>query len=202
MFEFDSEKEDHKSTALKTWIRTRVEAIHQRLDAETVLRNNGVRLRYSGAQPEQISCPFHGTDRKPSARYHPASGKGPSGVWCFVCNERWDAITLWGKFAQHEGTFTSLLRRIEKELGLETPEPPLVANEPLPPDDRLLVQLQSVEARLTASKRSFNLDTYLKVGSVLDHLWYDLERGALTFEKAQPVIRAVLEKIRVQCRDG
>lgn len=200
-FKFDTEQ-DKKDTLLKEWVRQRVATIHQHLDAASILTANGVHLRYGGAQPEQISCPFHGVDRKPSARYHPPEGNSVSGVWCFVCNERWDAIALWGKFAQYEGPFTGLLRRIEAELHIDTPDVPTGLNGTTlrQSDGRLKAQLQAVEARLLASKKELDLQTYLTLGSALDYLWVLDGHGKVTFAAAQPLVEKVLNKIRDRCR--
>jgi hypothetical protein len=199
-FSYKAEHESLKESLLKEWIRKRVETIHHHLDAASVLEANGVRLRYGGAQPEQISCPFHGVDRKPSARYHPASGNSVAGVWCFVCNERWDAIALWGKFAQYEGPFSGLLRRIEAELHLDTPDVPSGLSETVvrPPDTRLREQLEAVDSRLRSSKKELDLSTYLTLGSALDYLWTLEKQGLMDFDKAQPLVQKVLAKIR--CR--
>lgn len=38
---------------------------------------------------QQISCPFHGSDSKPSARYYPESNS----MYCFTCKKSWDVIS-------------------------------------------------------------------------------------------------------------
>jgi hypothetical protein len=39
---------------------------------------------------QQISCPFHGPDSKPSARYYPDSNS----MYCFTCKESWDTVSF------------------------------------------------------------------------------------------------------------
>ena len=38
---------------------------------------------------EQLSCPFHGADRKKSARYY----RDTDTAYCWVCKEKWDVIS-------------------------------------------------------------------------------------------------------------
>ncbi len=110
----------------KAWIAQRVEAIKEHVSAHDVLRRGGVNLGKGDNEEEQFSCPFHGQDRRPSARVYPADANNPSHAWCFVCQERWDAITLWRKFNGGEDRhFTQILSEIERAYGLETPELPL-----------------------------------------------------------------------------
>lgn len=110
----------------RAWVSQRIEAIKSRVSAHEVLRRGGVDLRKGDDEEEQFSCPFHGQDRRPSARVYPADANNLSHAWCFVCQERWDAITLWRKFNGGEDKhFTQVLAEIERAYGLETPELPL-----------------------------------------------------------------------------
>ena len=197
-FRSEAEQEARQSEAFRQWVRHRVAEIHRRVSCEDVLARNGVRLRYGGHKAEQFSCPFHGKDNKPSTRFYPSEGDKPEGVWCFVCQERWDAITLFKKFEQFEGPFTRLLATIERSFGLTPPEMP---REALRLDEQESVNTETqqlfevCERRLKGAKNSFTLEGYLRVGSILDRLGHQLQHGKTTNAAATGVLKQVLAKV-------
>ena len=194
----EAQNEDANRGAIRAWIASRIEQIHAHVTAHDVLRRNGVELKQGGSdREEQFSCPFHGKDTKPSGRVYPSSARGPSHVWCFVCQERWDAITLWKKFSGFEGKFTALLGCIERDFGLPTPEaPPEGIEEPEDDEARELEDLFGVcERRLRTSKAAFNMRGFLKVGSVLDKLYAGVENGSVGSVAAKAALQKVLGKI-------
>lgn len=195
-FEEEARREVGRSDAYRRWMRARIDGIHGSLTAADVLRENGVRLRFNGLRPEQLSCPFHGRDNHPSARYHPEEGHGKAGVWCFVCNERWDVIGLWKKFNNFEGSFGSLLRSIEISYGIEVPEAPPESVQEEATEDAELQQLFEVcERRLRQAKRAFSLDSFLKVAAILEKLYHRLDHGGIFIPEAKVVLYRVLDKI-------
>lgn len=196
--------EDERRQMYKTWIASRIETIHRAVTAHDVLRRNGVKLRY-GDRVEQISCPFHGRDNKPSARVYPESSKGPSGVWCFVCQERWDAIGLWRKFGDFTGKFTALLRDIEQAHGIVPPESPRehFAEYEQPEDyalDEVKHLLSICDRRLTLARKAFDLEGFMRVSVALDRLRHQVDHKTLPLPKANEVLHTILAKIseRVQ----
>ncbi len=205
-FENDARREVEKYLGYQQWLKTRVAAVHARISAEDILIENGVRLKYGGQRHEQISCPFHGTDTRPSARYHPAEDGGPAGVWCFVCNERWDAITLWKKFRAFEGSFGSLLRSIENAYGIEVPEaPPEVFAEEMKEDTELQQLFQACERRLKGAKRAFQLEPFLVLSVLLEKVYFRVEKGTIKREETVTLLRRILDKIGEKerlCPDG
>lgn len=210
-YEREARQELEQNDAAKQWMKERVEVIHQRVTADDVLSRFGIRLRYNGQREEQFSCPFHGKDNKPSARYYPASVRGPAHVWCFVCQKNWDCIRLWREFAGFEGKFGSLLREIEKSYGITPPEAPRMAREVKVDEEAEEVKrlFATADNRLRNSLTSFkslnDMRGYLTLGSVLDRLDYALKEGTVPMPKAKEVLRRVLDKIRErerQCPDG
>jgi len=169
-----------------------------RVGPEEVLSRYGCTLRHNGQKAEQFSCPFHGRDNKPSTRFYPATDSKPAAVWCFVCQERWDAIALFRKFEQMEGSFTHVLTSMERAFGIQTPEMPREAFA-LHTDDGLSAELEQLfatcERRLLGTKRKFTVEGYLKVGSVLDRLRYQVEHGTRTQTDARSVLISVLNKV-------
>lgn len=191
----------------RDWIRARIQQIHGSITVFDVLRFNGVDLKSSGSnREEQISCPFHGVDGDPSARVYPASASGPSGVWCFVCNEQWDCIGLWKKFrGSGDQKFSSVLFEIEKAFGLQIPEGPAAnAFRERAPDKELeevREMLELCEKRLRVSKPSFTMESYLRLGQALDRVTHQVSKKLIKSEQAKIVLRKILDKIGEKVRE-
>lgn len=201
-FEDEARKELGQSDAYRRWIRARVDAIHQRLSAADVLAENGLRLRYGGARPEQVFCPFHGNTRTMAARYHPEEGDSKAGIWCFACNKRWDAISMWKEFKGFEGSFGSLLRSIERAYGLEPPEaPPEGAAEEAAEDYELAQLFEACEHRLRGAKKAFSMEGFLTLSSLLERLYFRVEKGSIVLSEAKAILRKVLEKVGAKERE-
>jgi hypothetical protein len=197
-FTREAAQDDERRERWRLWNQQRVAAIHQTVTIYDVLRTNGVQLRYSERE-EQFSCPFHGKDTKPSCRAYPASARGPSHVWCFVCNERWDAIKLWKKFSGRDDIkFSTLLHEIENAFGIVTPDRPAEV-EYEPEEDPLFIEVQRLllvnEHMLTAAKRAFDLVSFLKLGVVLDRLRHQVNEQLVPLAKAKDVLDQVRGKI-------
>lgn len=196
-FRGEAEQEALQSAAYREWVSLRVRNIHDRVTPSDVLAKNGVHLKYSGHKPEQFSCPFHGKDNKPSTRYYPEELGKPAAVWCFVCQERWDSIGLFKKFEQLEGPFTRVLALMERAFGLSTPDMPREARRVLEPQENIDLRrlFEVCEHRLKGAKERFTLEGYLKVGSVLDRLAYQVRQGKQTPAVATQTLQSVLSKI-------
>lgn len=195
------------SQARRAWIRKRVDNIHSQVSAYEILRRGGVELHKSEAEEEQFSCPFHGEDRKPSARVYPAEGDRPSHAWCFVCQEKnWDVIGLWRKFngGGDDKTFTQSLSEIERAYGLETPELPMeAALEDVPRVDPNLAKIrsliQSCENCLRWARPAYHtlgdLKGYLTIGSVLDRVHYRWEKRQMSADQVETLLQKLMGKI-------
>jgi hypothetical protein len=194
-------QESAQRDAAHRWIQARVEAIRKAVTVQDVLGRHGVILRGHGDREEQISCPFHGRDNKPSCRVYPETPRGPSHAWCFVCQERWDAINLWKKFTG-ETKFTRVLGEIERAYGLLPPErPPEEVDDSLDPEIVELDMLFDVcERRLRAARDAFDMRGYLTLGSILDRLAHAVDSGSTKPSVAKPVLQRVLDKIGAKVR--
>lgn len=188
--------------AQKQWFRQRIAAIHEKVTAYDVLRRNGVRLQQMGDdREEQFSCPFHGEDKKPSARVYPATDNGASHVWCFVCQETgWDAIGLWRKF--NNLSFGQALYRLEREFDLRTPEAPSAGYEaPKLAENKEAFRkiYRHCETRLLACKPAYRLQDdmtgYLTAGSVLDRTKARVDSGSWTPEKGVEVLEVLRARL-------
>lgn len=196
-FKGEAKRESFQEEALKQWIQGRIKTIHDRVSVHDILRRNGVRLRYSSDRAEQISCPFHGDDKKPSCKVHPERNDDPSHVWCYVCQQRWDCITLWKRFTGFEGKFTALLRDMERTFGITTPEVPEGVFGQKDNEEALELQRLFVacENRLLSCKKAFDMRGYLVIGSVLDCLSSNFKEGKVPLETARDTLRRVITKI-------
>jgi len=196
---FDQEtKRNERHDVWRQWITERVENIHRMVTAHDVLIRHGVRLKYGGRE-EQISCPFHGIDTKPSARVYEASARSPSHVWCFVCQKSWDVIGLWKKFdGRDDVKFSEVLRDIESAYNLIPPPMPKGPSAEYEPEDEptdIYADLEVCENRLRDAKKKFEMVPFLKLGVILDRLSVQLERKQVDRDTAKRVIQQVLDKI-------
>jgi hypothetical protein len=183
--------------AISQWIQDRAEVVHSTVSVHDVLRHFGVKLRYPGStHEEQISCPFHGKDVKPSCRIYPQDSQSPSHTWCFTCQEWLDAVGVWKKFRGLE-KFTHALSEIEKAYGIKPPEAPLVARRKQAAEEgeEVMALYEAVERRLFSCKKSFTLKGYLTVGSILDRIRTKLEERSIDYKTARTVLQQVLAKI-------
>jgi len=187
----------------KRWIEARSDTIRNGVSVYDVLSRNGVSVRHDGRE-EQISCPFHGQDSKPSARVYPDTVRGSSHVWCFVCQERWDAIGLWRKYSGADLKYTRILSEMERAFGiipLEAPPDPKFEEDAIDPE---LIEVDNLfevcESRLKRARACFDMKGYLTIGSILDRLQYQVSAGSMSPSKAKPVLKSVLQKIGEKVR--
>jgi DNA primase len=195
-FAKEVKKSVQKEAAFKSWMQARIEQIKNQVTAGDVLSKYGVDLRKHGNQAEQISCPFHGTDKKPSAKYFPDEDQSPSHVWCYVCRERWDVFKLWMKFTGVE--FGAALFQIERAFGIPPPETNAIPDwepEYNPLTDTVEDLFHVCEKNLREYRDRFDMEPHLKLGLILDQTRYRLARGALTLEQARDRLQMVSEKI-------
>ena len=61
----------------------------ERAQLSELLEEFGYHLHTVGRE-EQLSCPFHGTDASPSARFYPETNS----MHCFTCKKSWDPISF------------------------------------------------------------------------------------------------------------
>ena len=66
------------------------ELILEKTEFSNVLQDYGAEFVFNPSKAEevQLRCPFHGNDRKPSARFY----KETQSMFCWVCHKRWDVI--------------------------------------------------------------------------------------------------------------
>lgn len=214
-FRNEAQEEATSREALRQWLQERVKNVHQHVSAYDVLRKGGVELKQSGDnEEEQFSCPFHGVDRKPSARVYPTSGHAHSHAWCFVCQEKhWDAIGLWRKFHGGEDkSFSRVLTEMEQAYGLTPPPMPRQAAHRQEAKATSMESFdalyESCERRLRGTRGSYHKlgdpVGYLSAGQVLDKLRYRVDKKLTPPEKGKEILRQLLDRIAAkvsQCPD-
>lgn len=209
-YEEEAQQESIERKLLREWIQQRIGKIHEKVTLHDVLRRNGVELEYED-RPTQFACPFHGRDNKPSARAYPESGTGPSHAWCFVCQERWDAISIWKKFnGGVDKKFTRILAEIEQAFGLDQPAFPdglqtvsqeaveaQAAEDDLEPFNKLA---SACERRLVESKPAYDLKGYLMAASLLERVTIRVLDLRMTRVEGEQRLRALLDSIGKRAR--
>jgi len=192
----------------RAWVRTRIEQIHRIVSAHDVLqRRGGIDFKSTSGREEQFSCPFHGKDTKPSARIYPESARSPSHAWCFVCQERWDAIALWRKFNGDgdDVPFTRTLTQMEQAYGITKPAMPQELwgageESAVSPDLLAFDSLYDVcENRLKFARPIYyklgDMTGYLAASCILDKMRHRVDKRQVSPEKGSEVLRQLLGKI-------
>jgi len=205
-YEKQAQQESANQKILREWISQRIAAIHKKVTVHDVLRKNGIALDHED-RAVQFSCPFHGRDEKPSARAYPESGNGPSHAWCFVCQERWDAISIYKKFSGAEKKFTRILSEIEQSFGLEpVPFPDgltvLTQDDQVPEEDLTTFHklTDACERRLLEAKPVYELHSYLSAASLLERVSARVVDRRMPLSEGERLLRALLGKIGLKMR--
>lgn len=207
----EAAKEDAARQLWREWIRLRIESIHEQVTVYDVLRQAGAELRQSGSdEEEQFSCPFHGMDRKPSARVYPEEGDNKSHAWCYVCQERWDAISVWRKAfgSTEEGGFTRALLEIEQTFGVTAPPMPSEAVYRAEVVDEAMEEFEALhemcEGRLKGARRAYyqldDMEGYLMAGQVLDKLRFRVAKKQTKPSRGVVVLHQLRDKIGEKIR--
>jgi len=208
-FQQEAQRKSVNERLWQQWIQERVAAIHQRVSAYEVLVHHGVNLRSGGTREEQFSCPFHGQDRKPSARVYPEDARSPSHAWCFVCQERWDSIAIWRKFNGGEDKpFSRALMEMEQAYGLETPKLPKDLTFETPEVDKAFDEFDALyeicESRLRKARSAYkaidDLNGFLVAGSILDKVRSQVDSCKLAPVAAMQILRQLLDRVGEKVR--
>jgi len=202
-------REKEKNEVFSRWTKERLSTLREAVTAHDVLRYFGVSLKHDGSsQEEQISCPFHGKDNRPSARVYPPTGPSPSGLYCWTCQKRWDIVGIWKMFhGDDKMKFTVALRGLESAFGIIAPDVPEFYDEDEKEDtsqrfEEVQRLLQVCENRLLESRSSFDMHGYLTVGKLLDALYYAMDQDVMPLDGVEVRARLVLDKIGEKIRSA
>lgn len=198
-------RKQEKNDNFRRWLDDRLRKLLEQVTAHDVLRHFGVDVK--GDHEVQISCPFHGVDRKPSARVYPTQGTSRSGVYCYTCMKRWDIVGLWKNFhGDTEMKYTAALRGLEQAFSVTPPDAPVFGynDEGVAVDaekqQEVKTLLEVCERRLKEGRASFTRQGYLTVGRLLDALHYDFGGGHLAPHEIESRARMILDKIGEKVR--
>jgi hypothetical protein len=179
------------------WIQRRVAAVREVYSAYQCLTERGVELP-DESTAFQVSCPFHGADARPSARYYPRSGGKHDYLRCFKCHENWDCINLISKF--NGLRFMDALADLERRFHIKIPRRP-EGPEIVAPVDResgyvsdqwkdVPRMLGLLEGKLRRIRDKASLNDYIKFCRVLDAVEYDFDK----VNQSTPAMADILKK--------
>lgn len=99
------------------------ELLDEKIDMAQVMLDYGVFFAYNpkSLSEAQFQCPFHGKDKKPSARFY----KNTKSAWCWTCQKRWDLIGF--VMEKEQAGFISAIKILIDKYNIDTssiPETP------------------------------------------------------------------------------
>lgn len=177
------------------------EAVSNAVTMAELLVEHGTDLRTPEVE-EQISCPFHGSDRRPSARHYPETNS----IHCFTCHKSWDpfqfimekkglrfreAVSYVGKKYGIEtsdvsfgfdGSRTIKFKRLDKKSGVQ---------KVLSSEEKMLIVKSSLEERILACRGRTDAKKYMDLVYLMSHMW-----NMNTEEKFIPVASKVTSTVK------
>jgi len=185
------------SPALQEWMQRRVAAIEKVYGAYDVLTEHGVEIPERGTN-QQVACPFHGADRRPSARYYGTTGK--EHFHCFTCKVHESAVGLYAKFKNIK--FNEALTQLERRFHIKTPRMPEDAiREPVEKSSHYESEawkdvsrvLELLEKKLMRLRDKVALIDFIRFCRVLDTVKWDFDHNG---HISTPPMIDVLIKLR------
>jgi hypothetical protein len=178
------------------WIKARVDAVSERYTTYDALIEAGVKLIDRDTEL-QISCPWHGPDNTPSARYY--AGQDPH-FHCFACKLHMRGIDIFAKL--HGINFMQALSELERRFGIKVTESP-ETDIKIPVDKSGVYEshawsdiprvIDMMESKLLRMKNHVSLIDYVKWCRVLDAIRWDLDHNG---GHPLPQMATVLVKLR------
>ncbi|KKL45203.1 hypothetical protein LCGC14_2358010 [marine sediment metagenome] len=191
------------STAHKDWIRRRVEAVRSVYTAFDALTEHGHgEMIHDQDTASQLSCPVHGPDTRPSARYYPKMGGDHDYLHCYTCKIHADSLNLFMKFKGLP--FMEALKDLERRFRIRVPERPdsPELEEPLDRSSSSYVSaawqnvervIPILERKLLRLRDTASMIDYVKFCRVLDAVQWDLDRND---GKPTPQMILILDRLR------
>lgn len=185
------------------WIKERSNAVRKAFNAYDCLSEFGYgELLVDTDTAVQVSCPFHGPDKRPSARYYPSSSRYTDYVRCYYCKENWDSIHLYMKFKGV--SFMDALKELERRFRIKIPKKP----DAVPVTDYIDRNLSTYKSpawddverflillnkKLLKIRDNVSLIEYTKYCRVLDRVRWDLD---LLKGQQTPEMVSILHKLK------
>jgi hypothetical protein len=193
-----SEQDTERRTSLQDWVRRRVSAVLKVYTAYDALTEHGHEIpdRHGDFQ---LSCPMHGPDTRPSARYY---GAGPTPHFhCFTCKIHENGVGLYARFKGIK--FMQALSDLEKRFSIKTPQKPESVGIKDPAERGQHYQSEAwqdvprmlllLEKKLNRLRDKIALVDFVKFCTVLDRVQWDLDHNG---NKPTPEMVEVLVKVR------
>lgn len=175
------------------------ESVSKAVSLADLLSDAGFELRTPEVE-EQISCPFHGTDRRPSARHYPETNS----IHCFTCHKSWDPFYF---IMEKKGMrFKEAIDYIGKKYGIETSDVSYGTDgtrmikfrktgrreekKTLSAEEKMFVVKGAIEDKILACKGKTDTKKYMDLVYLMSHMW-----GMNTEEKLLPVATKVLKSV-------
>lgn len=189
-------------TQFQEWVDGRASILRSQYSTYDCLKENGFGEAIpDNSTPTQISCPVHGADTRPSARYYPSDGRRGDYVHCFACKLHADSIGLYSKFKGIK--WFDALKELERRFGIKVSRAPNGAEIQEPVDKtsskyesdlwsdvpQMLVML---EKKLKRIRDRVTMDDYIKFCRVIDNVQWDLDH---TEQMVTPDMVIVLKKV-------
>ena len=185
-------------TAHQDWVRRRVEAVQKTYNAYDALTEHGSDLPNRHGD-FQLSCPFHGPDSRPSARYYGANANPH--FHCYTCKVHEYGVGLYAKFKSLK--FMQALVDLERRFGIKIPKRPEGVDIEEPAEkgaeyksgawDDVPRVLELVEKKLIRLRRKLSLIDFVRFCKVVDTIQWDLTHNG---NKATPEMSQALAKLR------
>ena len=195
-----------EQTSLQAWVKLRSNAVRNVYTAFQCLSENGHgELLADDQTAVQMSCPYHGVDATPSARYYPRSGGRSDNLRCYKCRENWDSINLYMKFKGLR--FMDALQDLERRFRIKIPRRPEgpVIVEPVDRSSQYTSDkwqdiprvISMLEAKLLRIREKCGLTDYIKFCRVIDAISYDYDKSL----KVNPGMVTGLQKLIIMMDD-
>lgn len=189
---------------VKDWIRRRVQAVRDVYTAFDAMMEGGHgEMIPDPDTASQISCPFHGPDNRPSARFYPRMGGTHDYVHCYFCKESWDSVNLYMRIKGLR--FMDALKDLERRYHVKVPVRPDMPDDYEEPPDKSSADYVSeawqdvgrvlpiLETKLRRLRDAASMTDYVKFCRVLDAVAWDLDRNK---GEQTPQMVVVLDKLR------
>lgn len=139
--------------------------------------------------PTQVSCPIHGADTRPSARYYPSDGQQASYLHCYACKLHVDSIGLYSRFKSIK--WYEALKELEKRFGIKVTK--ASNGQPIEePVDKTSSKYESelwsnvpemlllLNNKLLRIRDKVMMQDYIKFCRLLDNIQWDLDHNQQT----------------------
>lgn len=188
-------------TVFQEWVDERASVVRAQYSTFDCLTEHGFGEAIpDNSTPTQISCPVHGADTRPSARYYPSDGARADYVHCYACKLHADSIGLYAKFKGLK--WYDALKDLERRFGIKVTMAP--DGQPIPePVDKTSSKYQSetwgdvpqmleiLEKKLKRIRDKLTMNDFIKFCRLLDTVKWDLDHNQ---QNATPEMVEALKK--------